>query len=280
MPRNSRDLTVSMLTPSLDQAEYLESAITSVLGQDHPPKEYFVLDGGSADGSAAIIRKYADRLSGWTSGPDGGQAAALAEGFRRCTGDVLGWLNADDYLLPGALAEITRAFAEHPDADLIYGDVLHADAQGRPLLLDVLPTFRRADLLRVCCIPQPAAFWRRRACEEAGGIDGSFRFCMDYDFFLRLSARGKVIHIPRLLAVFRRHPAAKTSRLRSVWAEEERLLRARHLGRETLNGADLLRMKWLTARQMFEIARRRIKGERFPTLAPARWERLARGRFP
>jgi glycosyltransferase involved in cell wall biosynthesis len=266
----------SIVTPSLNQAEFLERTIRSVLDQDYSDLEYFVMDGGSTDRSAEIIRRHESRLAGWACEPDQGQAHAIEKGFARSTGAVLAYLNSDDAYRPGALRAAAEAFQAHPEADLIYGDVVFVDAAGRPLVLDVLPRFSRSDLWRVCVIPQPAAFWRRRLWESVGGFNREFTFAFDYDFFLRAATLGRFLHVPRLMAEFRYHAAAKSTRARETWAAEDRILRERALGREEWNLADRLRLKWLTARQIAAIAARRARGEKFPCLTPARWTRLAR----
>ncbi|MBI1783647.1 glycosyltransferase [Candidatus Sumerlaeota bacterium] len=268
--------TLSIVTPSFNQAAFLEKTIRSVLDQDYPDLEYRIMDGGSTDGSVEIIRRYETKLAGWQSKPDGGQAAALRQGFSACNGEILAWINSDDYYLPGVFKSIGEAFTLHPEIELIYGDIVMVDATDHPLTLDVLPRFNMEDLKRVCMIPQQAAFWRKSAYDDVGGVDPSFQFCMDYDLFLRLARRGKVLHIPRLLAAFRQHPEAKTSARKAIWDKEEALLRKSYLGHAAWNAHDWLRMKWLTIRQIAAIAARRIAGESFPCLTPARWARLAR----
>lgn len=272
--------SISIVTPSFNQAAFVEQTIRSVLDQGYPQLEYRVMDGGSTDGSADIIRRFDDRLTGWVSEPDGGQADAIARGFEACSGEILAYLNSDDVYLPGTLDAIGRAFAAHPEVDLIYGDLVFVSAAGAPLVIDVLPRFRAADLRRVCVIPQPAAFWRRSIYDQAGGIDPEFKFALDYDLFLRmLDAGGRMMHLPRLLAEFRRHGEAKTTRMVDQWSAEDRLLRKRSLGREHWNAGDRARLKWLTFRQIATIARRRLAGERLPCMTPARWGRLAARRL-
>ena len=268
--------SISVVTPSFNQAEFLEETILSVAEQDYPSFDYRIMDGGSTDGSPEIITRHADRLAGWVSEPDDGQADAIAKGFAQCRGDVLAYLNSDDLYLPGALMTAGKAFAANPDVDLIYGDSVYIDEAGRPLVIDVLPRYDFEDLRRVCIVPQQAAFWRRTAYEDVGGIDPSFKFALDYDLFLRLAEKGRALHVPAMIAAFRQHEGAKTTRAREQWGREDALLHERHLGRPGWNRADWLRMKWLTARQIGEIARRRLSGERFPCLTPARWHRLAR----
>lgn len=277
--------TISIVTPSYNQGAFLERTIRSVLEQDYPALEYRVMDGGSTDESVEIIRRYEDRLAEWVSEKDDGQADAIAKGFGRSTGEIQAWLNSDDVYLPGALRAVGEFFAAHPEVDFVYGDLLFIDPDDRPLVVDVLPEYSWEDLRRVCMIPQPASFWRRSAADRVGGIDPRFQFTMDYDFFLRFgeaSERGEVggiAHLPRLLAGFRWHAEAKSSSWRDVWGRENDELIRRYLGRPGWNRADWLRMKWLTARQMGLIAARQLRGERLPTLTPARWHRVARRRL-
>ena len=271
--------TISIVTPSLNQAAYLEQTILSVKMQDYPGLEYRIQDGGSTDGSVDIIERHAKDLAGWKSEPDEGQADAIIRGFGECKGDVLAYLNSDDIYLPGALKAAGEAFAADPELDLLYGDVVFIDGDEKPLVVDILPRYNWEDLKRVCVIPQPAAFWRRRAYEAVGGIDASLQFSLDYDLFLRIAERGKVVHLPRLMSAFRVHPEAKSSVAKQQWAKEDRLLRRRYLGRDGWNRADWLRMKWLTLRQMGAILSMRLRGGPLPCLTPARWHRLARRRL-
>lgn len=267
---------ISIVTPSFNQAAFLERTIESVLGQHYANLEYRVLDGGSTDGSVDVLQKYDDKLTSWVSEPDEGQADAIARGLAQCTGEIFAYLNSDDIYYPGALEAAAAFFESHPDVDLVYGDAIHIDAEDRALAIDVLPAYRWEDLRRVCIIPQMASFWRRSAYERVGGIDAKYQFALDYEFFLRLGEKGKIAHLPKVLAGFRRHQAAKTARSKETWAKENSELSVRYLGRDGWNRADWLRMKWLTARQIGAIAGRSLKGEKFPCLTPVRWNRAAK----
>src|ERR1043166_2179963 len=114
-------LKISVVTPSYNQAKYLETTLRSVLEQDYPHLEHIVMDGGSTDGSQEILERYSSRLAYWRSAKDGGQADAIAEGFKHATGDIFCWLNSDDVFLPGALRAVAEFFTAHPDAETVCG---------------------------------------------------------------------------------------------------------------------------------------------------------------
>jgi glycosyltransferase involved in cell wall biosynthesis len=224
---------ISLVTPSYNQAAYLEQAIESVLSQGYPDLEYQVLDGGSSDASAEIIRRHAGRLHRWRSASDQGQAATLAEGFAQATGEVLGWLNSDDYLEPGTLQAIGEAFAANPDADIVYGDLRTVDQGGRRLFHSHLVLDLRILAVESPYVAQQAMFWRRSIYQRAGGIDPSYRFAMDFDLVVRMLLAGaRSLKLRRVLANFRLHPESKSSHLLAVCDAEVERTRARHgLGR-------------------------------------------------
>jgi glycosyltransferase involved in cell wall biosynthesis len=219
---------VTIVTPSFNQARFLERTIRSVLEQDYPELEYLVMDGGSTDGSVEIIRSYAERLAYWTSGPDGGQAAAINAGWRMAHGEVLAWLNSDDFYLPGALLAVGQAFRDHPGAPLVYGPMQRFDADGKPMGR-LGSAFRwRTTLYSHQVIPQPSAFFRRSAVEAAGALDESLHYSMDYDFILRLARIGPPLMLQRTLAAATTHADAKTTRDRGQAAAETHRVRIRH----------------------------------------------------
>ena len=184
---------ISVVTCSFQQASYLEQALRSVLEQAYPSLEYVVVDGGSSDGSAEIIRRHAPALAHWVSEPDGGQTQALIKGFSRCTGDVLGWLCSDDLLLPGALRTVGEFFAAHPGVAAAYGDALWIDAGGRLLRPKREIDFSRFVLLHDHnYIPQPSMFWRRSLYDAVGGLDARFDLAMDADLWERFSASTRI----------------------------------------------------------------------------------------
>jgi glycosyltransferase involved in cell wall biosynthesis len=226
---------LSIVTPSYDQAEYLEETVLSVVNQEYPDVEYIIMDGGSTDGSVDIIRKYQDRLAYWVSEHDDGQADAIYRGFERSTGEVLAWINSDDYYFPGALAAAGAFFRDNPQTELLIGNSMVVDEQGRILYArrSFPVTFNRL-LYWHWGFSQPATFWRRQPFFESGGFDTTMRFCFDYDMYLRLLERRPASRIDRCLAAFRLHGASKTSLMSDVRSEEDRLLHQRY-GRSDKN---------------------------------------------
>jgi glycosyltransferase involved in cell wall biosynthesis len=211
---------VSIITPSYNQARFLEATLKSVLNQDYPFLEYIVVDGGSTDGSQRIIQDYADRLAWWVSEPDQGQADAINKGFKRASGEILAWLNSDDLYLPWTMTEAVDVFQEHPEAGVIYGDAISADAQGKPLNELRFGQWSAGDLLQFKMICQPAVFMRRTALERVGFLDSSFHFLLDHQLWIRLARENILLHHPRIWAVSRYHSEAKNLRLASLCGEE------------------------------------------------------------
>ncbi|HEY2596759.1 MAG TPA: glycosyltransferase family 2 protein [Chloroflexota bacterium] len=222
---------VSIITPSFNQAAFVERTIQSVLSQDVDGLEYVVMDGGSTDGTLEVLQRYTSRLR-WRSGPDGGHSDAVNRGFQASTGAVIGWLNSDDLYEPGAVRAALEFLAEHPDVDVVYGDANHIDADDR--VIERYPTepWNQARLAEVCFISQPATFFRRRVVERYGGLDTGYRYGIDYEFWLRLAGRGaRFAYLPRLLAATRLHPAAATLAQRVACHAANNSLTRRHLGR-------------------------------------------------
>jgi glycosyltransferase involved in cell wall biosynthesis len=200
---------VSIVTPSYNQSRYLEQALCSVLEQDYPSIEYFVMDGDSTDGSVEIIQKYAEKLAGWVSEKDKGQADAINKGLRQMRGEIVAWLNSDDYYLPGALQKAVAAFAQHPEAGLVYGNVLSVDGEGQSFNLQTFQPYNLNDLMAFNIISQPAVFIRRSVLEQAGLLDESYHCLLDHHLWLRMAKIAPILYIPGTLAAARYHAAAK-----------------------------------------------------------------------
>jgi hypothetical protein len=203
---------VSIVTPSFEQGRFLRAAIDSVLSQSYPAIEYRVVDGGSIDETLAILRSYDDRIR-WTSEPDSGQSDAIDKGFSSCRGDLLGWLNADDTLEPGAVERVVAAFAERPDAGLIYGEGRLIDESGEQIgpFSEIEPFGLWRLVHGLDYVLQPAAFFRAVTYRSAGGLDRSLHWTMDWDLWIRLAAEAEVIYLPEVLAQSRIWGDTKTS---------------------------------------------------------------------
>ncbi len=177
-PLSSQPL-VSIVTPSYNQAAFLEQTIRSVLEQEYPGIEYLVVDGASTDASVDIIQKYSDQLSWWVSEKDNGQGDAINKGLARAKGEIIAWLNSDDYYLPHAISSAVNVFKENPDVLLVYGDMLAVDETGKPFIIEY-GHLSLQDLLCFQIIRQPAVFFRHEAYENIGGLDTTFHFLLDH----------------------------------------------------------------------------------------------------
>lgn len=200
---------VSVLTPSFNQARWIGDNLRSVAAQTYPRVEHVISDGGSTDGTLAILKAQAGPRVRWRSAPDGGQSAALNEALARSTGEIVGWLNSDDaYLSADSVAAAVDAFERNPDADVVYGHAVLVNADGLVLQVTWVPPMWRSLLRLHNYIIQPAVFTRRRAIESAFA-DRAYESMMDRELWLRLSARSRFVRVNRLLAIDRHQPHRK-----------------------------------------------------------------------
>jgi|GEM_PF-910227 len=238
---------ITVITPSYQQAAFLERTLESVLSQGYTALQYLVVDGGSDDGSVDLLEAYRarhPRLLDYVSEPDGGQAAAVNKGLERATGAIIGWLNSDDVYRPGTLRAVSRAWQQHPSHAWLYGRAAYINAEDQ--VLGPYPT--RADfdwlaLAHACFLCQPAVFWSPARLGQPYRLDPNLRMCMDYDLWIRLGQRHRPLFLDRELAASRVHPAAKTLSRRKVVFDETIGTVKRHYGYAPVS--------WVTGRAHF-----------------------------
>ena len=277
--------TISIVTPSFQQAEFLDTAIRSVVEQRYPALEYVVQDGGSDDGSVEVVRRWEHALHAWDSGPDDGQASAINRGFSRTSGEIMAWLNSDDALLPGAVAEVARYLAEHPEVDVVYGHRMLIDERNRQIGIWALPPHDDRMLTVVDYVPQETMFWRRHLWERVGGLDERFHYALDWDLLLRFRETGaRFARLNRFMGAFRVHEAQKTTSWLDLGYKEADHLRERTLGRPMDSAQALRAVRGYRRRHVLHHTAHRI-GARVDDRIPGRrpvpvpWlaERSARG---
>jgi len=203
---------VSIITPSFNQAQYLEATIQSVLRQSYPNLEYIIVDGGSKDGSVEIIHRYANRLSWWVSEKDNGQTDAINKGFARAHGGILAWLNSDDTYEPGAVEAAVAALQNWPGVGLVYADANYINENGAVCgRFPAAQTDYRHLRQGYVHVPQQSAFFLADIWHQIGPLDVSFYFAMDYDLWVRIAAIAPVKYFPgQTWANFRIHSSGKT----------------------------------------------------------------------
>ncbi len=204
-------MLISIVTPSYNQAKYIEKTIQSVLMQDYPRIEYIVVDGGSSDGTVDIIKKYEDRITRWVSEKDKGQTDAINKGFAHASGDILAWINSDDTYQPGAISAAVKYLQEHPTVGMVYGDCNFINESGQVIgKFNSAQTNHRLIRQGSVRIPQQTMFFRTDLWKQVGPLDPSFYFAMDYDLWTRISARSEIKYVRQTWANFRLHTSGKT----------------------------------------------------------------------
>ena len=208
---------ISIVTPSLNQGDFIESTIQSVLSQKYPNLDYKIFDGGSTDSTLSILNKYNGELN-WISEKDNGQSDAINKGMQLATGDILAYINADDILLPGSLFEVANIFKKKPEVQWVTGRCKNIDKEGKDIrraiylyknTLLYLSSFRL--LLMIDYISQPATFWRKELLDICGFFDTNLYYVMDYDFWLRIWKVSPPYVYHKDLAGFRIHRNSKTT---------------------------------------------------------------------
>ena len=212
---------VSIITPSYNQALFLEQAIQSVLEQDYSNIEYIIIDGGSTDGSVDIIRKYDSHLAYWVSEPDRGQYDAQNKGLRCMTGNIWAWMNADDAYLPGAISQAVEWLNQHSNHEIVYADCMNVDENGRYLRPIYTRDFNYAAMLTGSgMVPTGSTFFRRKVVDQIGEFDETLHYVGDIDYLFRAGEICKFGHVPEMWSLYRIHPDART------WDREQSAKRA------------------------------------------------------
>ncbi len=214
-------LRVSIVTPSLNQGAYIQTAIESVLTQNYQHLEYIVMDGSSTDNTVQILQQYGERLR-FVSEPDGGQSAAINRGWQLTQGDIIAWVNADDFLQPGTINAAVEALEKHPEVAFVYGDCDYINEAGKVTGRYDAQPYDYAALVKSATnfIPSIALFMRRSAVEKIGLLDQTLHYMMDYDLCLKLGRAHKGLYLPQSFAAMRLHTSAKSLRALAGFGDE------------------------------------------------------------
>jgi len=213
--------SISIVTPSFNQAAFVVHTARSVFLQRYPRLEYVMMDGGSTDGTVEALEPYRQHFHHFVAEKDGGQADAIRRGFEHTTGEIMAYLNSDDMLAPGCLNFVAEYFRTHPNVDAVYSNRVIVDQHNVVIGYWILPRHRNRLMMRWDLIPQETCFWRRRLYDKVGGVDASYRFAMDYDLFTRFMLHGRMRRVKRFLGAFRMHTDSKSvQQLETIGKEE------------------------------------------------------------
>jgi glycosyltransferase involved in cell wall biosynthesis len=224
---------ISIVTPSYNQASYLEASIRSILLQGYPNLECIIMDGGSTDGSIEIIRKYEPWLSYWQSEPDGGQYFAIEKGFSMAHGEVMAWLNSDDFYFPWALKAVGEIMDGFPHINwLSTENITSTDNDGNMFNFTHIGSFSKFWFLNERqhgvtkrFIQQESTFWRRRLWEQAGGrLDTSLDYAGDFELWARFYEYANLVSTSMPLGIFRYHGEQKTNNLEKYITEVQTVI--------------------------------------------------------
>lgn len=200
----------SIITPSFNQAEFLEETILSVLNQSYTNIEYIIIDGGSTDGSVEIIKKYEKHLTYWESKKDNGQTEAINKGFQKATGEIITWLNSDDILLPGVLNKVADYFLKS-EASLICGKAILFGVNHKEIIKAPEKEDFRLKCLSGMPFPQPSSFFKRSILEKIGYLDTSLHYGMDYDLFSKITLNYNTLPVEDIFTKYRLHDNSKSN---------------------------------------------------------------------
>lgn len=217
-------MKVSIVTPSFNQAKFLEETILSVLNQTYKNIEYIIIDGGSTDGSVNIIKKYESQLTYWVSEKDNGQSHAINKGFEKCTGDIFAYLNSDDLLEIDAVEKIVNAFIQQPDIAIVYGRCTNIDEHSVAFSKPLGTQVDYLELLKYKMLPkihQPACFFNKKFLTRVPLIREDLNYVMDYELILWLLKHREAKFIDENIARFRYHNDSKSvSKIKDMYHEK------------------------------------------------------------
>lgn len=211
---------ISIITPSFNQAQFLEDTLLSVINQDYPNIEYLVVDGASTDGSLDIIHKYEKQISWWVSEKDQGQAEAINKGFKRAKGEYVAWLNSDDMYARGAVKKAVAALMQDEKLGMVFSNVFSIDADNEVFNTMLYGNYNLADLMAFNIIGQPGVFMRRSMLEKAGYMDLDFHYLLDHQLWLRMAENAPIKYIDDYFAAARFHAQAKNVALAAEFGRE------------------------------------------------------------
>jgi glycosyltransferase involved in cell wall biosynthesis len=212
-PRNNKKWpSISIVTPSYNQGQFIEETIRSVLLQGYPKLEYIIIDGGSTDNTIEIIRKYETWLDFWVSEKDRGQSHAINKGWERSSGLIIAWLNSDDVYAFGAFSAVASEWCRYDSVHMLFGDAVSTDVRLQPYKKKNMGSYSLKVMLAGKRMPQPAVFISKELYSRLGPLNESLYFSLDFDFFLRawMSPEARnFYYISQVLAFSRRYKETK-----------------------------------------------------------------------
>ena len=204
-------LKVSVITPSYNQANFLEETILSIYNQSYRNIQHIIVDGGSTDKSVDIIKKHEDKISYWISEKDKGQSDAINKGFKIANGEIITWINSDDVLLPNALERVVYHFQNNPEIDFLHGkSILFGNDKKEKIIGTFQQDFQHRYLAYIP-FPQPSSFFRKKVIDETGGLNTSLHYGMDYELLVRVALNFELMFVDEVFSKYRLHKAAKTN---------------------------------------------------------------------